>query len=68
MPQVKKCGDAPILYEIIVLFENFYNLLMILHLRSPWFWKSDQVRESYSQLSNFGPNAPNKETDCHTHF
>ena len=68
MPQVRKCSATIIFYEIIVLFENFYNPLMILHLKSPWFWKSDLVHESYTQFSIFGPNAPNKETMPHPFF
>ena len=68
MPHVRKCGATIIFYEIIVVFENFYNPLMILHLKSPWFWKSDQVCESYNRFSIFGPNAPNKETMPHPFF
>ena len=68
MPHVRKCGATIIFYEIIVVFGNFYNPLMILHLKSHWFWKSDQVCESYNQFSIFGPNAPNKETMPHPFF
>ena len=35
---------------------------------SCWFWKLDQVVESYRQFSILGPNALNKEIRCHTHF
>ena len=41
---------------------------MLLHPMSPWFWKSDLVLKSYSQFSIFGPNAPNKERECHAYF
>ena len=35
---------------------------------SCWFWKLDQVVESYRLFSILGPNALNKEIRCHTHF
>ena len=68
MPQIRKQIATPIFNEIIVLFENFYNPLMVLHPTSPCIWKSDQVLESYSQFSIFGPNASNKEIECHVHL
>ena len=64
----KEIGATPIFKRILVLFEYIYNLLKIVHQTSPFWWNLDQVLESYSQFSIFGPNVPNKETEYHTYF
>ena len=64
----KEIGATPIFKRILVLFEYIYNLLKIVHQTSPFWWNLDQVLESYSQFSIFGPNVPNKETVPHLFF
>ena len=36
MPQAMKYGATSIFLEIVVLFENLYNFLIIVHPTSPW--------------------------------